>query len=231
MQGLQPLSDKVCSIQEIEELHSFPGPLDQMTWMVLTVHRLFLDDPSLTQLSFSGMRVPTGEEEPRVLPKLFSSLKASSHLQELRLRGVGLRDADCESLALGLERNSTLVTADLSNNFLEPKGLAQIFSSIAGHTSLVELSCGAQLMEEEVGREEYQVLATSLRTNTTLCKIGLSLKDAHWRDQICRTLIRNREERRKRARSSPSIGERGNHAPQHVKPRAGSTAKFSRGGH
>lgn len=223
MQGFQPLADQICGIQEVEELHSLPGPLDQITWMVLMVHRLFLDDPSLTHLSFSGMRVPTGEEEPRVLPKLFSSLKASSHLQELRLRGVGLRGADCESLALALERNSTLVTLDLSSNFLEPNGLAQIFSSIAGHSSLVELSCGAQLVEEEVGKEEYQVLTTSLRTNTTLCKIGASLKDTHWRDQICRALIRNREERRKR--------EHGNHAPQHVKPRAGSAAKFSRGGH
>eukprot|EP00931_Biecheleriopsis_adriatica_P054940 TRINITY_DN32387_c0_g1_i1.p1 TRINITY_DN32387_c0_g1~~TRINITY_DN32387_c0_g1_i1.p1 ORF type:complete len:426 (+),score=85.66 TRINITY_DN32387_c0_g1_i1:117-1394(+) len=189
------------------------------TWMVWMVHRVALDDPTLTRLDFACFSVPPSEIEPRILPKLFEALGQNSHLEEMMLGNTGLLSEKETVLALAnaLKVNRVLRKLDIQANFLEMSDLKVVLESLAENTALEELKVNnqacehgdfSQLLLQQVGTEVYKAATETFRSNHTLQKLDLLLLQRHWRDQICKFIGRNVEERRKlrrRAQRSTSI--------------------------
>jgi len=179
------------------------------TWMVEMVHRVHLDDPKLQHLDFGCLQIPTGEQEVRILPKLFEALGRNTHLKELLLGNTGLQSnqESIAELAKALRLNKSLRKLDLQANYLELTDLKAIFESLAANAALEELKVNfqasiqgdfAQQMRGQAGTEVYKAAAEVLRTNRSLVKLDLLLLQRHWQDQICRGLMQNREEEQRR---------------------------------
>lgn len=202
------LAGQICEVQDLARLQDldlpFPATLTADnpaylgTWMIWMVHRVALNDPTLTELDFQLYQMPTGTKEHRIAPKLMEVLASNTHLSSLNLIDSNMRSGDqAKALAASLARNSTLRVLNIAMNVLEPADLRDIFSGLAENTALEELYCSRQFCDQ-AGWNEYQALAEALKRNRTLRKLGMELSNAHWRDQILRGLIRNTEARRKR---------------------------------
>jgi len=177
------------------------------TWMVWMVHRLHLNDPDLKKLEFALFHMPTGEEEPRIAPKLVKALEHNEHLQELLLAESHLNSSEVSQLAKSLRSNKKLPLRrlQLQANYLELSDLKDIFDSLQHNNSLEELTVDGQrckhgkykeLMSGEAGVDVCKAAADCLQT-CKLIELGMLLHRAHWQDQIGKGLMRNREDRRK----------------------------------
>lgn len=169
-------------------------PLHLGTWMVYMVHRVALDDPSLTQLNFSSFCMPTAEEEPLIAEKLMTSIAGNTHLVDVKLADCNVQGGrQAQLLADALVANKKLRVLDIALNFLQPADLQRVFAALAQNPALEELRCSNQFCEQQIGRDAYAALAETFKTNQTLRKVGMQLLDAHWRDQINRGIVRNVE--------------------------------------
>merc|ERR1719221_1471750 len=159
---------------------------------------MYLDDPELTKLDFSGCLMPTADEEPRIAEKLVTALKCNTHLLELVLDDSNLQGGrQAELLAASVAGNKTLRVLSVPCNGLRPVDLGAIFVALAGNEAIEHFRCGNQFCDQ-ANWHTYQALAEALKQNRTLRKLGMELLDAHWRDQINRALVRNTEGARKR---------------------------------
>merc|ERR1712048_97278 len=202
------LADQICATKELSELHEVKLPFSSRpqgsqpmhlgTWMVWMVHRVALNDPSLTELDFSSYAMPMPEEEKRIAPKLMATLGYNTYLRKLLLEDSNLQGGVlAEVLAKSLTKNHELRVLKIASNFLEPLSLEHLFRALAHNTGLEELQCSNQF-SGGAGRDTYRTLAEALSENKVLRKLGMELKDVHWRDQINRRLICNTEDARKR---------------------------------
>lgn len=206
------LAGRISCTSSLQELESIPlpfavrpvGPSPQHlgTWMIWTVHRLALDDPSLTELDFSSYAMPLPEDEPRIAPKLWVALARNTHLRRLLLEDANLRisvDNAARGPAAALASNRHLRVLNISSNFLGPRDLQTIFEALHGNVALEELRCSNQFCEP-ADLAAYKALAEALRQGCSLRKLGLELRDSHHRDQINRALVRNADAGRRRLR-------------------------------
>jgi len=200
---------QICSTTTMQELEALELPAGMTstpeeaeeadpphlgTWMIWMVHRVKLDDPSLTQINFHPFCMPAPEDEPRIAEKLLKSIANNAHIVELRLANSNLQGGQqAQLLAEALVANKTLRVLDVALNFLSPADLQRIFTALAQNATLEELRCSSQFCDQHVGRDGYAALAETLKTNQTLRKVGMQLLDAHWRDQINRGIVRNTE--------------------------------------
>mmetsp|Transcript_87064 Transcript_87064/g.195042 ORF Transcript_87064/g.195042 Transcript_87064/m.195042 type:complete len:370 (+) Transcript_87064:294-1403(+) len=203
------LAEQICAARSLAELQHIELPFSRDvplvgrsahlgTWMVWMVHRVALDDPSLTELDFSSQAMPLPSREPRIARKLVDALVGNTHLRRLRLGDSNLQGGEeVVRLAAALVANRTLRALDVASNFFGPDDLGRLFAVLAGtESALEELYCSNQFCEPP-GRKEFQALAEALDQNWKLRKLGLELPHPHWRDQINRRLIRNVEAQRK----------------------------------
>jgi hypothetical protein len=206
------LADRISCTSSLQELESIPlsfavrpqGPRPPHlgTWMIWMVHRVALDDPSLTELDFSTYAMPLPEDEPRIAPKLWVALARNTHLRRLLLEDTNLRvsgDNAARGPAAALASNRALRVLNISSNFLGPRDLQAIFESLSRNAALEELRCSNQFCEP-MDLAAYKALAEVMRQGCSLRKLGLELRDSHHRDQISRALVRNAEAARKRLR-------------------------------
>jgi len=204
------LAGRISCTSSLQELASIPLPFAGRplgpspphlgTWMVWMVHRLALDDPSLTELDFSTYAMPLPEDEPRIAPKLWVALARNTHLRRLLLEDTNLRsggDGAARGPAAALASNRVLRVLNISSNFLGPRDLQAIFESLGQNAALEELRCNNQFCEP-VDLAAYKALAEVMRQGCSLRKLGLELRDSHHRDQINRALVRNADVARKR---------------------------------
>merc|ERR1719369_98982 len=109
------------------------------------VHRVALNDPSLTELDFSGCAVPLEDDEPRIVQKLVDSLATNTCLVRLSLCGSNLSGSGlARDLAAALASNSCLRALDIRRNHFGPAHLTSIIEALGKNTSLRELCCGSQ---------------------------------------------------------------------------------------
>jgi hypothetical protein len=177
-----------------------------MVWMV---HRVSLDDPSLTTLDFRNLILPSAVEEPRIIPKLFQALATNTHLKTLTLTGSNFKgEKEVRELAKSLTVNRTLEVLNLESNMLTSSDLQILFESIGFNIGLKELRCSNQFGDELNDCKLFAVVNDTLKVNQKLQKLGLDLTDRHYRDQITRSLIRNTESarRHRQERDAARIG-------------------------
>jgi len=192
------LAQQICECTSFKALAELePDPSKIGTWMVWQVHRVYLNDPTLTELNFRNRCMPDAEAEPRIAPKLMQSLARNTHLQKLLISCANLHGGELAvDLGASLARNSTLRRLDMESNHLTPEDLQAVFRGLGSNFALQELRCSNQFCEQ-AGRDTLAVLHESLKTNRKLEKLGMDLVDRHYRDQIVKALIRNTEEGRR----------------------------------
>lgn len=193
-------AQKICN-SSLEQLRDIPEPQSDSlgTWMIWMVHRVHLNDPQLTSLSFWNLAMPLPKEEPRIATKLMSAIVRNTHLTELSLVCSNLHGGEqVHELGQALARNRTLEILNVQCNWLMPHDLQAIFAGLAGNKALRELRCSDQFCEQQADRDTFATLHASMQTNSTLQKLGMDLTNQYYRATILKALIRNMEAARRR---------------------------------
>mmetsp|Transcript_50611 Transcript_50611/g.114966 ORF Transcript_50611/g.114966 Transcript_50611/m.114966 type:complete len:596 (+) Transcript_50611:474-2261(+) len=172
-------------------------------WMVWMVHRVWLDDPDLSELSFAGKQMPDPASCSFIAPKLVDALKTNTHLEILLLQDSNLHKSSGLTLADSLEHNHSLRIVNVEQNKLDSEVARRIGETLLANQSckITEIRLGNQRTGAEFfGRPVEEAFGELMNKNTTILKLGMLFNDAHWRDQVSRKLMRNNDEaRRKRA--------------------------------
>jgi len=116
----------------------------------LVLHSLDLSDNNLTVASAAS------------LGQLLAA--RTSEVRELRLAHNRLSDSGAAALALGLQRNTSLLKLSLGHNGIRARGVQEIASALALHESLAELSLADNALQGPVGCEAIRQLLTHARS-------------------------------------------------------------------
>lgn len=171
-----------------------------------TIHRISLNDPTVTELDLSCMKLPTAEEEPRLLPKLWEGLGLNAHVRKLRLHSVGLRLEDVQALATVVRASRSLQHVDVGMNQLPDAHLLPLVEAAGCSETLVELRIhqGSPVQGHDLGR----ALIAALGVNRLLAKVGIEFHDVGLRAQVDTALVRNVDfSRRRRAVAKAAAAE------------------------
>jgi len=168
-------------------------------WMLWMVHRTWLDDPSLTELDFTGMQMPLPHIEPRIATKLMSALSWNSHIEVVSLSNSNLQNTSGFELANALEKNTALRNLNIESNFIDSSVVKNIALAIRSNrqSRIEELSVAHQkLVGKFFGRPTEEALGQMMQGNECIVKLGIECDDKHWRNVIDRALLRNNDLRR-----------------------------------
>eukprot|EP00392_Amoebophrya_sp_AT5.2_P009034 g9062.t1 len=117
--GLKPplRIDTTATLTSLWRLQKEKPRLRLGNYLLLNVHRCYLDDPTLQSLSLSQLSLPHATEK-RVFPKLLAALKWNTSLENLDLHEASLEKVPgiLTDLADVLRCNKTLKYLDLSGN-------------------------------------------------------------------------------------------------------------------
>jgi len=164
-------------------------------WMIWMVHRLQLDDPSLTVLDFSNLQMPAGDHEQEVAPKLVKALANNHHIQELVMPNANLRAEEARILAETLPSNTSLKILNIDSNVLRPDDLALVIKGVGSNRSIEELRCNNQYLGD-AGRSRgpaLEALLEAVQANTNIVKLGMTITEAHYSNEINKQLMKNRD--------------------------------------
>ncbi|CAJ1328859.1 unnamed protein product [Effrenium voratum] len=163
-------------------------------WMIWMVHRAHLDDPTLSKFDFTNLKMPDGNLEPRVSPKLAVAMESNSHIEHLLMGCTNLQDQEAAILAVSLRANRTLKVLNIDTNAIQPLTLESIANGTSVNQALSELRCNNCAS----GRLVTEAFLRALKSNPSLCKLGYPVTDAYFRGEIDKQLTRNNDAARKR---------------------------------
>eukprot|EP00927_Polykrikos_kofoidii_P000052 TRINITY_DN10023_c0_g1_i2.p1 TRINITY_DN10023_c0_g1~~TRINITY_DN10023_c0_g1_i2.p1 ORF type:complete len:736 (+),score=109.14 TRINITY_DN10023_c0_g1_i2:143-2350(+) len=203
---LVPIDEDFASrIEEIKDVADIlPEPPRNLAfgdWMIWMVHRAWLDDPALTEIDFTSMHMPPPHVEPRIAPKLMAAMSWNSHLQVMCLPNSNLQQAQGSELAKALLVNCTVRIVNLESNFLDSGSVKELANAIReNRKSRIEYLNVAHQRKvgKFFGRPTEEALGQMMQKNETIVKLIVECDDAHWRNIIDRSLLRNNDFRRKR---------------------------------
>eukprot|EP00397_Hematodinium_sp_SG-2012_P003664 GEMP01003672.1.p1 GENE.GEMP01003672.1~~GEMP01003672.1.p1 ORF type:complete len:1159 (+),score=233.76 GEMP01003672.1:303-3479(+) len=203
--------ERIDAVETLEEVLAQPGAGITMpeNWMVWMVHRVWLNDPTLTTLSFANMEMPDAQTVKNVGPKLMEALKRNTYLEHLELPNTNLQSGDIiQMLGEAIIENTTLKSINLEGNAIDSPSLMILADALTQNKALEILKVQHQKTRSS-GVQVEEHFSDALDLNKTLTKLGIELNNPHHRDQIGRKLMRNSEiKRRKRlaiARSSSNV--------------------------
>lgn len=162
------------------------------TWLIWMVHRMFLNDPSLTTFNWSLSPIAVASGDPVIFPKLAAAVAKNTHLERLLLSRSGFNDF--EALAASLQVNRTLRILDIDRLSLSALDLILIANAVAAGGSLAELRCNStvNLGKGHKSAPVFQALVNAVKTNTNLCKLVIDVDEAQYRDAIQDQVARNK---------------------------------------
>jgi len=88
--------------------------------MLFMVHKVYMNDPEVTSLSFENMDM---KDDPRIAKKLVQGLHFNTHLTELNLSNSQLKATEGVPLGEALKDNKTLTVLNVESSFLDVPGL------------------------------------------------------------------------------------------------------------
>jgi len=186
------------SIEEIMDLAEMPAePSKQITmadWMVWMVHRAFLNDPTLTDFNFSGMKMPLPYLEPRVAPKLMKALEKNTSIVSLNLADSNLQKPQGPEMAEALKKNKTLKVLNVETNNLDSECITCMIKALQENKDAVLEQwrmINQKHMGQYFGRPVEEAMETFLKQNHTVVKLGFVCQDAHWRNEIDKCILKN----------------------------------------
>jgi hypothetical protein len=164
-------------------------------WMLYMVHKVYMNDPEVKELSFENMDM---KDEPRIAKKLVAGLHRNTHLLDLNLANSNLKATEGVPLGEALKENKTLTVLNIESSFLDVPGLLSIAEGLKSNRTLQTLKVnGLKSLLKGVGASVEEAFAKAMEVNTTLTRLGLNLQNPHWRDIIDRRLMQNADKRRK----------------------------------
>lgn len=177
-------------------------------WMIWMVHRVHLNDPTLTELDFTNMHMPDPHVEKRIAPKLMHAIARNTHLETLALSNSNVLRAQGGELGQSLTTNTSLKVLNLECNALDSAAVREIALGIKANPGcrleVLRLSHQKQ-MGQFFGRPTEEAVGQMMEKNELIVKLGFECDDAHWRNLIDRALLRNNDFFRRR--SAPSGSE------------------------
>jgi len=172
------------------------------TWMVWMVHRAHLNDPTLTELDFTDQKMPFPNKQPKVGPKLMKALETNTCMTTLKLTNARLERETGYELAKTLNVNKTLKVVDITGNDLDPDCIKALVTKL-GENSDTEVQNfffkGQKTAGDYFGSPVEKAIEQMMKVNNTLCKIGITIKDAGSRDNVDRYTLRNVDRARRLA--------------------------------
>lgn len=170
-------------------------------WMIWMVHRAHLDDPTLVEFNFGNMHMPPAHLEPRIAPKLVDAMGRNTHIEVLTLSNSNLQKAQGVELAGSLRKNQTVKSVNLECNWLDSNAVRELAVAIKDNpeSSIEHLRFSHQKqMGQFFGRPTEEAVGQMMWRNESIVKLGFECDDAHWRNIIDRSLLRNNDFWRKR---------------------------------
>lgn len=209
----QKFAEQVDQITKIDDLMEEPGKGKVLgDWMVWMVHRVHLNDPSLTELDFANVWMPLGYAEPRIAPKLVKALAHNTHLVTLQLSHTNLQKPEGILLAESLKANETLQFLSLESNSLDSYTIKLMAEALLENPrSVLEVwrFNNQAHIGRYFGRPVEEAVADLMEKNQRICKLGFACDDANSRMKIDRAILRNMDFARKRRRGGGADGEGG----------------------
>jgi hypothetical protein len=196
----EDLIERILACTEPEELQVFAEEVTAAkaakigNWMIWMVHRAHLNDPTLVKFEFTNLKMPPGDMEPRISPKLALAMEANTSITELNLACSNLQGTEAACLAVSLRSNRALLKLNIDSNALQPLEMESIANGVAFAQTLQEIRCN----NVSQGRQVYEAIANCVKANTFIIKVGLEIKDPHFRGQIDGQITRNNDAARKR---------------------------------
>merc|ERR1719503_234746 len=132
--------------------------------------------------------------EPRISPKLALAMEQNTFITELNLACSNLQGTEAACLAVSLRSNKALLKLNIDSNALQPLELESIANGVGFAQTLQEIRCN----NVSQGRQVYEAIAACVKANTFITKVGLEIKDPHFRGQIDGQITRNNDGARKR---------------------------------
>jgi hypothetical protein len=196
----EDLIERILACTEPEELQAFAEEVTAAkaakigNWMIWMVHRAHLNDPTLVKFDFTNLKMPSGDMEPRISPKLALAMEVNTCIMELNLACSNLQGTEAACLAVSLRSNRALLKLNIDSNALQPLEIESIANGVAFAQTLQEIRCN----NVSQGRQVYEAIANCVKANTFIVKVGLEIKDPHFRGQIDGQITRNNDAARKR---------------------------------
>nr|KAJ3408800.1 Leiomodin-1 [Polyrhizophydium stewartii] len=151
------------------------------------------NDPSMTTFDIKDCTCFTLEHAVA----LGEALKDNTFLKTLIMHNARLLTQSAIEIAKGLAINESVESADLSGNSIGPAGMRALAEMLETNRGLIELRLDHQKSITPTGTDAEQTFARSLAKNTTLQKLSLSIRDVASRNQIDRSIARNKDAARK----------------------------------
>lgn len=205
----ESLIDQILACTAYAELALLPEPNKKESlgnWMIWMVHRAHLDDPTLIKFDFTNLQMPSPTEEPRISPKLAKAVAGNTHIQQLLLPNTNLLAKEGGVIAESFTINSTIRVLNIDSNFLGQTEMDSLANAAGVNQVLEELRINNQhgLM---MGRSTYEAFSNAVKANKMICKLGLSITDPHYSNEINRSLMRNTDDARKRRVAAKKAAE------------------------
>ncbi|CAE7683148.1 Tmod2 [Symbiodinium sp. CCMP2456] len=196
-------------------------------WMIWMVHRAHLDDATLVKFDFTNLKMPEGNVEALISPKLAVAMESNKHIEQLLLGCSNLQDPEAAILAVSLRSNSSLKVLNIDTNAIQPLTLESIAKGTSVNQALQELRCN----NTASGRLVTEAFLHALKSNPMMCKLGYPVTDAYFRGEIDKQLTRNNdaarkrrlEEKRRKEAEAEALGD----SPSHQSPSAKAYPKVS----
>lgn len=199
----EAFATQVEAVTQIENLLPEPPRIrgSYGDWMIWMVHRAWLNDPSLVDFNFGNMHMPPGHIEPRIAPKLVNAMARNTHIEILTLSNSNLQKAQGCELGTSLRQNTTVKSVNLESNWLDSNAVRELAVAIKENPdSVIEhLRFSHQKqMGQFFGRPTEEAVGQMMWSNESIVKLGFECDDAHWRNIIDRSLLRNNDFFRRR---------------------------------
>jgi len=206
------LVEKIIACETPEELEEFEEICMEQkkdkkpfNWMIWMVHRAHLNDPTLTKFDFTNLRMPSGLDEPLISPKLAVAIASNDKIDQLLLPSTSLQNPEAAVLAVSLRENKTVTILNIDSNTLRPLELESLCHGIANQQTptLKEFRCNNCAQ----GRQVLEAMAEMVQKNEMVCKVGMEIKEAHFKGVIDRQIIKNNDGARKRRVAAKKAAE------------------------
>jgi hypothetical protein len=206
------LVEKIIACETVEEVMEFEAIVMEekkdkkpFNWMIWMVHRAHLNDPTLKKFDFTNLKMPSGLEEPLISPKLAVAIASNDQIEELLLPSTNLQNHEAAVFAVSLRQNKKVRVLNIDSNTLRPLELESLCHGIANQETptLQEFRCN----NVASGRQVFEAVAEMVKKNEFVCKVGLEVKEAHFRGVVDKQITKNNDAARKRRVAAKKAAE------------------------
>jgi len=193
------IAKEICRCMDREMLMALEPDRNEslVNWMIWMVHRVYLNDPTLTELNFTNLVMPPPKAEPLgelVVTKLMQSLVTNTHLEKLILTGSKLRPHSIPMLAGALRKNYTLIVLHVDSNLLNVDNIQEIAEALAENKSRIEewrFANQAGIGTKGLGDATEESLAIMMKSNERLVRFLPRCNNEDHRKSIDKYIMRN----------------------------------------